>query len=89
MDNIEEIVITVDTEKGKVDCSVINTFVVGIQKYIALMPKNIEEILLFKYKELEGDAIEIISIEDITEFNEALNEFDKLMVDISEEQYEK
>lgn len=84
-ETIEEIIITIDTDHGKVDCSVINVFEIGKQKYIAVMPQNTEEILLFRYKELEGDAIEIINIEDDAEFNEALNVFDSLMVDIEGE----
>lgn len=84
-DNIEEVIITVDTDRGKMDCVVINVFEIGDRAYIALMPKDTDEILIFRYRELNDDSIEISGIEDDKEFSEALDKFDSLMIDIQDE----
>lgn len=80
----EELVITVATENGEMECSVLTTFEMGECDYIALMPHEADEIILFRYKELEGDAIELISIDDDEEFQNALTVFDGLMESVSE-----
>lgn len=84
-DNIEEVIITVDTDRGKMDCVVINVFEIGDRAYIALMPKDTDEILIFRYRELNDDSIEISGIKDDKEFSEALDKFDSLMIDIQDE----
>lgn len=78
----DEIIITVDSDKGKLECSVINTFEVNQKNYISLLPRESDEILLFRYNELESDAIELINIDDDNEFNQVLDVFDSFMEDI-------
>lgn len=78
----KDLIITVTTDNGKMDCSVINTFKIDGKNYIALMPQDADEIILFCYKELDGDTIELINIDNDEVFNKALEVFDSLMVDI-------
>lgn len=78
----KELIITLTTDKGKVNCSVINTFKIESKGYIALMPQDADEIILFCYKELSGDTIELINIDNDGEFKKALDVFDSLMVEV-------
>lgn len=84
-DVTKELIITVTTDSGKMDCSVINTFKIDVKDYIALMPQDADEIQLFCYKVLNGDTIELISIDNDKEFNKALEAFDSLMVNVEGE----
>lgn len=78
-DNVnDEIIITVNTDEGELECSVINTFEVNQKNYISLLPKESEEIIIFRYEELESNSIELINIDSDEEFNEVLNAFDSL-----------
>jgi len=83
----KQIIISVETGKGKIDCAVICSFEIDSNDYIALMPltgnagKN-QEIQLFRYTALDNsnyEGIKIYTIEDDTEFETALEAFDELM----------
>lgn len=78
----DEIIITVDSENGKMECSVINTFEVEGKLYISLLPRDSDEISIFGYIELDDDAIELINIESDEEFSRVLDAFDSLMINI-------
>lgn len=86
-ENETQIIITVELENGKVDCSVIDTFEINKVNYIALMPlidnaNGEQEIQLFRYNELNADTgIEIFTIQEDTEFEKALEVFEKRLSD--------
>ena len=85
----QEIIISIETENGKKNYAVICSFEIDGNNYIALMPlinntDHDQEIQLFRYTEsdnTEYEGIEIHTIDDDTEFEKALEIFDKLMSD--------
>lgn len=83
----DEMIITVRTEDGgEIACSVISAFDSDRpeyqgRKYIALLPKTeqADEIILYAYKELPGDEIELLELANDLEYQAALELFDSLM----------
>lgn len=72
--------IFIENEKGKTECDIIAVFTLDDVDYIALLPVlKQEEILIFKYIELNEDTIEIISIDNTNEFEKVLTYFDNLI----------
>lgn len=79
----EELIVPLELENGDtVDCVVISIFEVDGSSYIALLPENTEEILLYRYKESDDDKVTLENIDSNFEFNRALEVFDSLMEDI-------
>lgn len=78
--------INVKIDGKDVECAVISIFDNNEYTYIALLPQigNADEIILFRYKVLPGDSIDLINIDDEKEFQSALLAFDKLMKDTNE-----
>lgn len=72
-----------DTE---LECEIIGVFEVENKEYIALMPLEQEEILLYEYHELEGDEFELKLIEDEEEFQLASEAFYALYLEDDEEE---
>lgn len=74
-----------DTE---LECEIIGVFEVENKEYIALMPLEDEEILLYEYHELEGDEFELKLIEE-EEFQLASEAFYALYLEDDEEEDEE
>ena len=75
-----------DTE---IQCAVLGVFdVEGIEgkEYIALLPEDDETVLIYEYKELENDEIELLTIEDYAEFDKVSEAFDSIFDDEDEEE---
>ena len=75
-----------DTE---IQCAVLGVFdVEGIEgkEYIALLPEDDETVLIYEYKELENDEIELLTIEDDAEFDKVSEAFDSIFDDEDEEE---
>ena len=75
-----------DTE---IQCAVLGVFdVEGIEgkEYIALLPEDDETVLIYEYKELENDGIELLTIEDDAEFDKVSEAFDSIFDDEDEEE---
>ena len=75
-----------DTE---IQCALLGVFdVEGIEgkEYIALLPEDDETVLIYEYKELENDEIELLTIEDDAEFDKVSEAFDSIFDDEDEEE---
>ena len=75
-----------DTE---IQCAVLGVFdVEGIEgkEYIALLPEDDETVLIYEYKELENDEIELLTIEDDAEFDKVSDAFYSIFDDEDEEE---
>ena len=77
----EEIVtIPLELENGSiVNCHVIAIFDWGGMDYIALLPEETDEILLFRYTELQNDEIQIENIESDWEWERVVDYFDSML----------
>ncbi len=86
----EELVVTITLDDDStIDCIVIATYPVNDQDYIALLPieeDDGDDVLIFRYKELAEDEVEIDNIESEEEFQAASEEFEKLMEEIEDEE---
>ena len=80
----EMIQLTLDDDTT-LNCFIIGTFDVDDRAYIALLPEDDGEVLLYRYHELEGDEIELSNIEDEKEFNIVAEAFHELFGDDEEE----
>lgn len=69
----------------ELECDVIAIFPVGDFDYIALLPDKVvdgfeeDEVFLYRYKELEGEDIELTMIEDEDEYERVADAFDELL----------
>ncbi|AFS78770.1 UPF0473 family protein [Gottschalkia acidurici 9a] len=71
--SIMHLVLDDDTE---LDCHVLGIFEVKDKEYIALVPQDEEEVLLYEYKETE-DGVELDNIED-DEYELVAQAFDEI-----------
>ena len=85
-EEFEEPTVSMTLEDGtELECDVIAIFPVGDQDYIALLPnKAVEgfdenEVFLYRYKELEGEDIELAQIESEEEYEAVADAFDELL----------
>lgn len=79
--NEEETIINLTLEDGsELECDVIGLFEIEEKAYIALLPMEEEEVLLYEYTEIE-DGIELEQIESDEEFNLVSEAFNALYVD--------
>lgn len=84
-DNEEDLVVTLTLEDGSdLACEVVAIFPVEDKDYIALAPINEtleEEVILFRFKQLENDEAEIINIEDDDEYEAAIEAYEEIIDD--------
>lgn len=85
-EEFEEPTVSMTLEDGtELECDVIAIFPVEDKDYIALLPnKQVEgfdenEVFLYRYKELEGDDIELTQIESEEEYEAVADAFDELL----------
>ena len=76
------LVLNDDTE---VDCYVLGIFDVGEREYIALVPEDSEDVLIYRYAEDEEGPV-LDSIEEDDEYEEVGKVFDELFSEMIEEQ---
>lgn len=84
---LETVTLTLDDDT-ELECAVIGIFdVEGIEgkEYIALLPEDDETVLIYEYKELEDEEIELNTIEDDAEFEKVSAAFDSIFDDDEEE----
>ena len=84
---LETITLTLDDDT-ELECAVIGIFDVECiegKEYIALLPQDDDTVLLYEYKELEDDEIELNTIEDDDEFDKVSAAFDSIFEDEEEE----
>ena len=86
-EELDTITLTLDDDT-ELQCSILGVFdVEGIEvkEYIALLPEDDETVLIYQYKELENDEIELLTIEDDDEFDKVSAAFDSLFDEEEEE----
>lgn len=66
-----------------IDCYVLGVFDVNDKEYIALVPEDSEDVLLYRYSETE-EGVELDNIEDDAEYEEVGKVFDEIF----EEEFE-
>ena len=87
MEEMEAPIITLTLEDDTVmECAVISVFPVDDYDYAALIPtKDLDnedeegELFLYRYKELEGDEVELTNIETDEEFEKVSEAFDQIL----------
>jgi uncharacterized protein YrzB (UPF0473 family) len=84
--NDEEEIITLTFDDGSsITCTIVAIFPVEGQDYAALLPNEPmdgiepEELLLYRYVELEGEEVDLLTIDDEDEFDKVADAFDELL----------
>lgn len=84
-EEIEMINLVLD-DGTEMECEILAIFPANNNDYIALIPTTPsddndeeDEVLLYRYKELENDEVELTSIEDEEEFEIVADAFDELL----------
>ncbi len=78
-DDMDVIYLTLDDGK-ELECNVIGTFEVDDEEYIALVPIDDDQVLLYRYEDDE-EGFDLINIEDDEEFDIVSEAFYTLFVD--------
>lgn len=85
-DETDEAKVSMTLDDGtELECDVIAIFPVDGQDYIALLPDKVvdgyeeDEVFLYRYKELEGEDIELSQIESEEEYEAVADAFDELL----------
>lgn len=85
-DEMDEAKVSMTLDDGtELECDVIAIFPVDGQDYIALLPDKVvdgyeeDEVFLYRYKELEGEDIELSQIESEEEYEAVADAFDELL----------
>ncbi|MGN0151188.1 MAG: DUF1292 domain-containing protein [Wujia sp.] len=86
LDEYDEAKVSMILDDGtELSCDVIAIFPVGDRDYIALLPDKViegydeNEVFLYRYKELEGDDIDLSQIESEEEYEAVADAFDELL----------
>ncbi|MGF7056773.1 DUF1292 domain-containing protein [Brassicibacter mesophilus] len=82
-----EIMNLVLEDGSELECLVLGVFSVEDNEYIALLPKDEEDVLLYGYSENE-EGVELISIEEDAEYELVAEAFYELFSDVEDEDYE-
>ena len=77
-EEVDVIYLTLDDDT-ELECYIMGTFEVEVNKYIALVPKEQERVLLYRYKE-ENEEIKLENIEDDEEFETVSQAYYELFV---------
>ncbi|TCU71577.1 uncharacterized protein DUF1292 [Tissierella praeacuta] len=80
MDGNDIIYLTLDDDT-ELECNVLGIFEVENIEYIALLPMGEEEVLLYKYVELEDEEVDLLPIENEEEFTTVSEAFEALFLD--------
>ncbi len=83
----EVIYLTLDDDT-ELECEVLGIFEVEDKEYIALLPKDEEEVLLYEYVELEDEEFDLLPIDDENEFDLISEAFYALYSDDDFEEFE-
>ena len=83
-DEMDVIYLTLDDD-SELECEVLGIFEVEDKEYIALLPLEEEEVLLYEYVELEDEEFDLLPIEDEKEFELISEAFTALY---SDDEYE-
>ena len=75
--------VTLEFDDGaEVECEIMGVFDADGKDYIALIPDDgTDDVYIYGYKEVGDDEFEIIDINDDAEFQRAVEEFDKIVIE--------
>lgn len=82
-EEFEVMTLTLDDDT-ELDCIILGVFDYEDKSYIALLPQDEEEneeVLIYEFKELEDEEIELNVIEDEALFDKVTKEFEKLYIE--------
>ncbi|HKK96436.1 MAG TPA: DUF1292 domain-containing protein [Anaerovoracaceae bacterium] len=81
---VDEETITLQFDDGvEEECEIMGVFEAEGKEYIALAPDNgTDDVYIYGYKEVDDDSFEIIDIENDSEFEKAVSEFDAIMAEM-------
>lgn len=65
-------------DDSEINCHVLGNFDVADKEYIALLPEDSDEVLLYRYKE-DGDDVDIENIDDDDEFEAVSAVFQEIL----------
>ncbi len=82
-EEMQVINLTLD-DGSEMQCGVIGVFDVEEKSYIALLSDE-DEVLLYEFKEVDEESIDLIRIEDDAEFDLVAEAFEELFDEIEEE----
>ena len=76
-------VITLEFDDGaEVECEIMGVFDYNGKEYIALIPDDgTDDVYIYGYNEVGEDEFELVDIEDDSEFEAVVAEFDKIMME--------
>ena len=76
-------IITLEFEDGEdVECEIMGVFDVEGQDYIALIPLDeSDDVYIYGYNEIGEDEFELVDIDDDSEFEKVVAEFDKIVAE--------
>ncbi|WMM26469.1 DUF1292 domain-containing protein [Tissierella sp. MB52-C2] len=80
MDENDIIYLTLDDDT-ELECNVLGIFEVEDVEYIALLPMGDDEVLLYRYVELEDNEFDLLPIENEEEFGTVSEAFEALFID--------
>lgn len=86
-EDMDVIYLTLDDDT-ELECAVLGIFEVEDKEYIALLPIDDEEVLLYEYKELEDEEFDLLPIEE-EDFELVSEAFNALYSDDDEEDDEE
>lgn len=86
-EEMEVMYLTLDDDT-ELECEVLGIFEVEEKEYIALLPIDEEEVLLYEYVELEDEDFDLLPIEDESEFELISEAFTALYSGEDEEELE-
>ena len=81
-EELETMFLTLDDDT-EIECAILGVFDVDDNEYIALLPLDEENVLIYRYKELD-EEIELGLIESDEEFERVSAEFNSLYEEIEE-----
>ena len=87
MEEMETMTLTLDDDT-ELECGIIGVFDVDGAEYIALLPKEDDTVLIYRYSE-NGDDIELALIEDDDEFERVSDAFNELWEEDDEDSEEE
>lgn len=87
LEDEEPIILNITLEDGQeMPSEVIGIFDVEDAEYIALLPEDDDRVLLYRYKEINDDEIDLQNIEDDVEFEKVTSAFWEIFGDEDFEQ---
>lgn len=87
-EEMREMTLLLDDDK-ELKCNVLGIFACGEKEYIALLPKDEEDVLLYGFEE-KGEEVELTNIEDDEEFDMVSESFWNMVdEEADEEMYEE